>query len=297
MSQSRIKSGLTAALRNAAQLYAVPTASLRMLPSFLIIGAERAGTTSLSRYLGAHPQVIPLTLNRKGCHYFDTNFDRGVRWYRSQFPSAAAVRSRMRRASTDRVITGEACPYYVFHPLVPERVHALLPDVRLVVMLRDPVSRAYSHYQHEVARGFEHLSFESALDAEPERLAGEEERLLREPSYYSFSHQHHSYVSRGLYLEQFLRWHAWFAPEQMLIVDSTEFFADTDRGFREVVTFLGLEERSLAVYPQLNARSYDRIAPETRERLLDRFAEPNRRLEEYLGRSFSWSTARARPTS
>lgn len=286
----KIRAGAVSAVRSVAQVYALPTAGVRPLPSFLVIGAERAGTTSLYRYLVQHPQIMSATLHRKGAYYFATNFDKGVRWYRAHFPTELAMRARARRANVDRVISGEACPYYIFHPLVPERVHALLPDSRFILMLRDPVSRAYSHYQQETVRGSEHLSFEDAIKAEPERLAGEEERMLREPGYYSFHHQHHTYLARGLYLEQIQRWHASFPPDRLLIIDSAAFFKDPDTGFSEVLRFLGLTQKSLSAYPQLNARSYGRIAPETRERLREHFAEPNRRLEEYLGRSFSWGT-------
>jgi hypothetical protein len=284
------RAGAVSAVRTVAQLYALPTAGARPLPSFLIIGAERAGTTSLYRYLVQHPQVMSATLHRKGAYYFATNFDKGVRWYRAHFPTELAMRARARRAGVERVVTGEACPYYIFHPLVPERVHALLPDARLILMLRDPVSRAYSHYQQEIVRGFEHLSFEEAIEAEPKRLAGQEERMRRDPGYYSFSHQHHAYLARGRYLEQIQRWHASFAPDRLLVIDSAAFFADPDDGFSEVLRFLELSEASLTVYPQLNARSYGQIDPKTRERLRDHFMEPNRRLEEYLGRSFSWGT-------
>jgi hypothetical protein len=285
-----LKAGAVSALRNVSQLYALPTAGARSMPGFLIIGAERAGTTSLYRYLVNHPQVMPLTLGRKGAHYFDTNYDKGARWYRSHFPFELAVRARARRVGSDRVLTGEGCPYYVFHPLVPERVRALLPEVRLILMLRDPVSRAYSQYQHEVARGYEHLSFGQAIDAEPGRLSGQEERLRRDPGYYSFSHQHHSYLSRGRYVEQIPRWHALFPSDQMLVVDSTEFFANPDESFRQILRFLGLEERSQREYPRLNARSYGDMPTPLRERLRDHFLEPNRQLERYLGRSFAWSS-------
>ncbi len=285
-----IRARAVSAVRSVAQLYALPTAGARPLPSFLVIGAERAGTTSLYRYLIQHPQVMSATLHRKGAYYFATNFHKGVRWYRAHFPTELAMRTHARRANVDRVITGEACPYYIFHPLVPERVHALLPDSRFILMLRDPVSRAYSHYQQEMKRGSEHLSFEDAIQAEPERLAGEEERMRRDPSYYSFNHQHYTYLARGHYLEQIQRWHASFDPDRLLIIDSAAFFADPDNGFSEVLRFLGLAQTSLSAYPQLNARSYGQIAPATRQLLREHFAEPNRRLEEYLGRSFSWGT-------
>jgi hypothetical protein len=157
-------------------------------------------------------------------------------------------------------------------------------------MLRDPVSRAYSHFRHEVARGFEHLVFEDALEAEPKRLEGEDERLRSDPISVSFPHQHFSYLARGHYLEQVMRWHAHFPTEQLLVVDSGAFFADPDKGIREVERFLGIAELSYREYPRLNARSGVDMAPATLERLREYFAEPNRRLEEYLGRTFSWGT-------
>ena len=283
-----VKRRAVSAVRSAAHVYEMSTANARRLPSFLIIGAERAGTTSLYRYLGRHPQVMTVTLRRKGAHYFDTNFGKGIRWYRSHFPTEWTVHRRARHVG--RVVTGEACPYYVFHPLVSERVRSLLPDARLILMLRDPVSRAYSQFRHELARGFEHLPFEDALDAEPERLAGEDERMRSDPTYVSFPHQHFSYLSRGRYLEQVTRWHALFPAEQLLIVDSAAFFADPDKGFREVERFLGITEISLREYPRLNARSGAEMAPATLERLREHFAGPNRRLEEYLGRAFPWGT-------
>ena len=284
------KQRLASTVRSFAHLYEMSTATARAFPTFLVIGAERAGTTSLYRYLGRHPQVMTATLRRKGAHYFDTNFGNGVRWYRSHFPTDWAIRRRTRRAGISHVVTGEACPYYVFHPLVPDRIRSLLPDARLILMLRDPVSRAYSHFRHEVARGFEHLAFGDALDAEPERLDGEDERMRGDPRYVSFPHQHFSYLARGRYLEQVTRWHAIFPTEQLLIVDSGAFFADPDKGFREVERFLGIAELSLREYPRLNARSGVEMAPATLERLREHFAEPNRGLEEYLGRTFSWGT-------
>jgi hypothetical protein len=275
------------AAKKAVRVWAVPTLALRQLPDFLIIGTQRGGTTSLYRYLEKHPSVLPTTLN-KGVHYFDTNFEKGPSWYRSHFPTTIAKRRRERRSNGSKVITGEGSPYYSFHPLAPQRVAELLPNARCILMLRDPIARAHSHYQHEVARGFEKLSFEDALQQEDERLAGEEERMVEDPSYYSFAHQHHSYLARGLYLEQIQRWHALLPPEQLLIIDSTDFFSDADATYRQVLGFLGLAEISLPAYEQMNAHSYDRMSPDALAFLRDRLRVPNKELSEYLGRTFPW---------
>ena len=255
------------------------TAGRRRLPDFLIIGAQRCGTTSLYRYLQAHPQVRP-AYPSKGAHYFDKNAGRSLGWYRAHFPTAE-----------DGVLTGEASPYYLFHPLVPGRVARALPDVRLIAMLRDPVERAYSHYQQEYARGFEDSdSFERALDLEPGRLAGERERMLADPRYDSYSLQHHSYMARGDYIDQIHAWLEHFPAERLLIVHAERFFADPREGVEQAQRFLGLEPAGLPEYRKHNARSYAAMAAATRERLNERFAEPNRRLYAHLGVALRWGT-------
>jgi hypothetical protein len=275
------------AARWGAQAYARPTAGLRLLPDYLIIGAQRAGTTSLHRYLVQHPAVRTM-LRTKGVHFFDTSYGRGIDWYASRFPTKLYAWYVARRRGV-ALVTGEASPYYLFHPHVPGRVAEHLPGVKLIVLLRDPGQRAYSQYQHEVARGFETLSFEAAVDAEPERLAAETERLLAEPLYHSFSHQHHSYLARGRYHEQLAAWRSLFSDDQLLILSSERFFAAPDQAFRQVLDFLGLPPFTPAAYEKHNAYDYRQMGEALRGRLVEHFREPNRRLYEALGRDFGWS--------
>ncbi len=199
-----------------------------MEPGFLIVGAQRSGTTSLFRALALHPQVRS-PLFHKGVHYFDVQYTQGRSWYLGHFPLRRPGRAP---GEDSRVITGEASPYYIHHPAAPARIRADLPDVRLVVLLRDPVERAYSAYQHEVARGFEHEEFERALDLEPRRLAGETERLLANPGYRSLSHQHHAYVDRSRYARQVRRLFELFGEDRVLVLDSEDFFADPGAAIR-----------------------------------------------------------------
>ena len=128
------------------------TSALRRGPDFVIIGAKRGGTTSLYRYLHEHPSIQPLFPGRqhvKGVHYYDSNYERGLRWYRSHFPLEAGGRHLVRPARRP-AIAGEASPYYLFHPLAAERLARDFPGVRIIVNLRDPVDRAYSHYKEEL---------------------------------------------------------------------------------------------------------------------------------------------------
>jgi hypothetical protein len=261
------------------------TRKARTLPDFLVLSAARCGSTSLFAALCEHPQVLPPS--HKETHFFDRNHALGLDFYRRLFPLGVHRRLRARRVGGP-VLTGEATTYYLLHPAVPARAHAAIPDARLVLILRDPVDRAYSHYQLSVRRGREDLSFEEALDAEPARLAGAEERLLADPTADERSHRVHSYVARGLYLDQLMRWEELYGREQILFVRSEDFFGDPVGAVRRVTDFLGLRPHPGPLPPAKNVASYDTMKPETRRRLQKIFAEPNRRLEEHLGRELGW---------
>jgi hypothetical protein len=245
------------------------------LPDFLILGAQKAGTTALYAYLRWHPQITGPSW--KEVSYFDRHYRRGRRWYRGHFP-----------ALSRGCVVGEASPGYLFHPLAPDRVAETVPHAKLIALLRDPVDRALSHYHHEVALGREPLSFGDALDAEPERTEGEEERLAGDPRYWSPAWWDHTYLARGRYAEQLERWLAVFPPEQLLVVASEELAADPGAVYARVLEFLAAAPHDLAAYPRVYEQTYSEMHPDTRRRLVAYFAEPNRRLYELLGRDFGW---------
>jgi Sulfotransferase domain len=251
------------------------TSFARPLPDFLILGAQKAGTTALYAYLRWHPQITGPSW--KEVSYFDRHYGRGRRWYRGHFPARSGER-----------LVGEASPGYLFHPLAPERVAETVPGAKLIALLRDPVDRALSHYHHEVALGREPLSFEDALDAEPERTRGEEEHLVREPGYWSAPWWDHTYLARGRYAEQLERWLAVFRREQLLVLASEELAADPGRTYARVLEFLGAPRHELESYPRVYEQAYAEMRADTRRRLVNYFAEPNGRLYELLGRDFGW---------
>jgi len=249
------------------------------LPDFLIIGAQKAGTTSLASYLAAHPGVAPSKC--KEVHFFDLNYEKGVDWYRSHFSIAAGqgLRSRLRGR---RMQTGEASPYYIFHPLAASRAFDLLPATRVIVLLRDPVDRAYSHYHHEIRLGAEALSFEDAIEAEDQRIAEEEQRLALDSSYISFNYQHFTYLKRGIYADQIRRWLRYYRPEQFLILSSERFFQDPALEYQRVLHFLGLPPWDLPAYPAELVGTYRPLPTATRKYLQEYFAPHNSALQRLL---------------
>jgi hypothetical protein len=253
---------------------------MRGLPSVLIIGTQRGGTTSLFNYLAQHPDVRPPL--RKEVHYFDLNHASGPNWYRGCFPYSRQLR--------DGALTIDATPYYMMHPLAPQRAAALLPDVKLVALLRNPIDRALSHHQHEVRGGREALSFAEALEREAERLAGQEDRLRNDPRYYSWNHRRYAYTRRGLYLEQLRRWLQHFPRSQLLVLQSERLFRDPPAVTAEVYRFLGLRAHRLRKYDAFLAGNYERaMPPELRAKLAAHFEPHNRELFAWLGEEFDWA--------
>lgn len=246
------------------------------MPEFLIIGAQKCGTTSLYNYLIQHPQILPAA--QKEIHFFDINYSKGIEWYEAQFPARSPGAGRL---------SGESSPYYIFHPLVPKRVKKLFPEVKLIILLREPVARAWSHYHHEVRLGYEHLPFEEAIACEPQRLQGEIEKLNSDETYYSFNHQHYSYLSRGIYIEQLQNWMELFPKKQFLILKSEDFYAAPAQILNQVFEFLEVPPYQLDHYGKYNVGHYPALPESTRHYLIEYFRPHNQRLEQSFGITFS----------
>jgi hypothetical protein len=237
------------------------------LPDFLGIGVQKGGTTTLQRLLEQHPGAcLPAA---KELHYFSLHYAEGEAWYRSQF---AGARPHQR--------CGEITPYYLFHPEAPARIQMLLPQARLIVLLRDPVERALSQYFHSVRLGLEPLALEDALAVEEERLAGAEAALLAADGRHR-SHQEHSYVARSRYEQQLPRWQALFSAEQLLVLRSEDLFARPEPVWRQVLSFLELEQCPLPplARPANAGRGEASAVPEA----------TRRRLRTQLEATYQWA--------
>src|SRR5439155_25683479 len=185
-------------------------------------------------------------------------FKKGFGWYKSNFPT---IISKWYKTflHKQKFVSGEATPYYLFHPLAASRVHQFLPDVKLIVLLRNPVNRAYSHYNHEIRKGTESLSFEEALEKEPARLNGETERLNKDPYYYSHNHQHFSYLSRGIYIDQLKTWMNYFPKDRFLIIKSEDLLKNTQFELNRIYKFLELDPHISDRISYLNRGEYSKL--------------------------------------
>ena len=242
------------------------TSARRALPDFMIIGAQRAGTTSLYSYLAQHRMVV--SAMQKEIHYFDASFHRGLSWYRAHFPLASALKER---SSPTRSITGEATPNYLFDPLAAERAASVVPDAKLIVLLRNPVERAHSHWRHTVRAGYEDLAFEEAILQEESR-----------------NDPHYAYLARGLYASQLEHWMARFDSKQLLVLRSEDLFAEPQPILDRLAAFLDIPAWTPDdLRPRYSAKGRS-LDASTRVDLVKYFGEPNQRLHELLGRDMEW---------
>lgn len=263
-------------VRRGALAWGMATSRWRARPDLIVVGAQRCGTTTLFRLLSDHPDVQRPTLS-KGVGYFDLEHDRGQRWYAAHFPLAQRGR-----------LTFESSGYYLFHPMAAERIAAELPDVRVVVMVRDPAERAHSAHAHELRRGFETEPFERAVALEESRLAGEAGRLRSEPGYQSFEHRHHGYLARGRYAEQLRPYLDLLGPDRVQVLDPWKgpdsFMAEWQR----LLEWLGQRPWTPPEIGTRNQAPRTPMDPGLRARLEAHFEPHDRALERITGRTPSW---------
>jgi hypothetical protein len=260
----------------------------RTLPDYLIIGTQKGGTSSLYNYLCMHPDVASATM--KEIHYFSHHMDKGEGWYRGHFATEAFL-SAATRVRGRRPLSGETSPDYLFNPYAAGRAFQLLPEARLLVLLRDPVDRAFSHYRHRVRKGLEERTFEAAIAEELELAA--REGNVREGAYYeSGQYAKRTYVTRGLYARQLQPWFAVYPRHRFLLLRSEDFFTDPRAAYTRVVEFLGLEPWQPKEMRKYNFFGERGTMPETPRRQLQQFFEPhNRELAELTGIAFGFSAA------
>lgn len=275
-----------------AAAYRAVTSPLRMMPDFLVLGTARGGTTAFYHYLTRHPALGEAVI--KEVHYFDWNFAKGPLWYRAHFPTERHKR-HMEAELGQRFLTGEATPAYFYNPVVPPRVARTVPQAKLIVLLRNPVERAFSHYRLCSQNRTDLRPFGTALDEEEQQIREELEAFSQAAAARS---PLRSYLAQGLYAEHLQRWLRSFPREQLLILRSEDYFTQPDAVLREALAFLGVSAESLPEniaydhfdkYTSSTTVAGQALDPALRERLVAYFAPHNERLYAFLGRDMGWS--------
>ncbi len=275
------------------------TAAARTPPEFLIVGGRRCGTTTLYYGLSQHPGVVPQVLSarwlplrehRKGNRWLDSERP-GGRWYRAHYPTVWTRRRVARHVGA--AVTGEATPWYLCAPGAAERAAREAPDARIIVVLREPVARAFSQFQEQRRRGHEPLSnFEDALTAEDERVAHGFIGPAGQEFSPAFALEHVTYRFQSEYDTALTDWLTRFPREQVLVLQSEQLYADVSGALAEVASFLGLppfsfrtEHRNRAEGPKATEPG---VSPGTANHLAAHFAPHNEELERLTGQTFTW---------
>jgi hypothetical protein len=253
------------------------TQEFRQLPGVVIVGAQKAGTTQLHAYLVKHPRLFGAW--KKEVDYFSKHRGRSIKWYRSWFPLC-------RRMAAVKGLAVDASPSYLPTPAALCKMHEVLPDARVIAILRDPVARAFSHYQHYKTRGLESRTFEQAVD---EELRQPDARPEFGVSLGADSPPMLGYVGRGYYALQLELLLTLYPRKRVLILDSADLFSDTNAACQRVFEFLGIEQFEIVPTKVYNRGYYkDQIDPAVAERLRQHYKRHDERLIELVGRPFRW---------
>ena len=275
-----------AAAISAHNVYCSLTGSFHSLPDFYIIGAAKCGTTSLYQYLIRHPSVNPGI--GKELHYFEELYYRGENWYRACFPFEFQ-KFFSKLTHNEIMISGDSTPRYIDHPLVPNRINKLTPNAKFIVMLRNPIDRAFSHYNMNIKHKYETLSFEDAIKNEPDRINGELD-MMEKTGKVSYKYYLYAYLDRGIYVERLKQWMKIFPKENFFIIRSEDFFEDPSGYYHKTLEFLNLSKFELDKYgTHMGGRYNDtQIESKTRKKLESFFKPHNDELNSFLKRDFRW---------
>ncbi|MGB3532297.1 MAG: tetratricopeptide repeat protein [Microcoleaceae cyanobacterium] len=243
-------------------------------PNFLIIGSSKCGTTSLYHNIIEHPQILPAL--KKEINFWHDDLKQGLNWYRAHF---------LPYPQTQHYLTGEASPHYLDLQETAQRVFQFCPQMKLIILLRNPVQRAISHYHHWLRLGLEHRNIKEVIQTELDTI----NYVLQFPIQYQRWYQSINYIARGAYIGFIQQWMAIFPPEQFLILSCENLAAHPEATMKQVFTFLGLPDLPTCRYTQLNVGHYPPLSPSLFQLLSDFYQPYNQQLEEYLGNRFDWN--------
>jgi hypothetical protein len=257
----------------------------RAMPNFIVIGAQKSGTSSMFAYLKQHPQIIRPIF--KELYYFDRHYQRGLRWYGCNFPARSTIARRNDRYGKPH-LTFEATATYIFDAQVPSRIAKDIETRKFIVLLRDPVDRAISAYWHARRMGRETRSLSEALKIDLEYFDAEIDFEKGRGPKPAGSPPRPTYLRRGIYHEAVSRWHRVFSPGNLLVLQSEFMFAEPTAVMKQVFEFLEIQPAGQIDFTPQNVGNYDDNEGEERHFLREFYRPHNRQLSALTGNALSW---------
>ena len=258
------------------------TGPLRVLPDFIIIGSMKCGTTSLYYDICEHPCVSPAAYDEIG--FFDSNFHLGLNWYRSMFPTKRRIEDIRRKEGV--AITGEDTPFYFWNPVAAKRIQKLLPNIKLITILRNPIDRAYSEYQDLVSSESNSPSFETFIENEI-NTRRKDSSLITEENFEIFK-QKNSYLLKGIYVDQLKIWAGLFPKEQIFTLSTENLNSEPITALESVFQYLNLPDYKIKNIQRQKQKKYVPMNSQTRKILIEFFKPHNERLFKFIGKKFDW---------
>jgi hypothetical protein len=233
---------------------------------FIIVGAQKAGTTALSQFLGQHPGICMAA--PKETHLFDSEHYSQAWTEQDIADNYAPFFSHYKGEPT----TGEATPVYLYWPEIATELHRYNPQLKLILVLREPVERAISHWRMETEQGSDWLPMPLAFLLEPLRVYFSHSRA------FTSSRRLHSYLDRGRYAEQLSNLRRFFPDDQLLILEHRELLEQHDNTLSKIFRFLGVAEDVDIEAKKVFSASSDKAATGAMQYLLQRYYRGSNRL-------------------
>ena len=265
--------------------FQMATSSIRILPDFIIIGSSKAGTWAIHNYLLQHPDI---DYSARNIHFFEYAYSNKISWYKSHFPTKL-YKSLVESIHKRKCLMSEHTSTYLHHPLIPQRVKDSIPDVKLIVSLRNPIDRAYSNYHMFVRIGVEKRTFEDAVFSEIKRI-----EIIKENDNFQIKNPNFSncvefnYLRHGTYVDKLENWLKFFRREQFCIVENKDLSKNPQQVLDKIFEFLNVPHFKLRQEERWNVGKYKKMKESTRKTLEDFFKPYNERLYKLLGQNFSW---------
>ena len=257
------------------------TGPLRVLPDFIIIGSMKCGTTSLYYDICEHPCASPAAYDEIG--FFDSNFHLGLNWYRSMFPTKRRIEDIRRKEGV--AITGEDTPFYFWNPVAAKRIQKLLPNIKLITILRNPIDRAYSEYQDVVSSESNSPSFETFIENE---INTRKKGIIITEENFEIFNQNDSYLLKGIYVDQLKIWTGLFPKEQIFTLSTESLNSDPTASMESVFQYLNLPDYKIKNPQRQKQKKYAPMDSQTRKLLIEFFKPHNERLFKFIGKKFDW---------
>ena len=260
------------------------TGFIRVIPDFLVIGAKRCGTTSLYQHLSEHPCISRSPRDNIG--FFNENYHLGINWYKSLFPTV--FYKKKMESKNKQCLFFDVTSTYMEEELTAKNVYEVNPNQKIIVILRNPVDRAYSHYHVNVKEKSEKRSFEDAIFEEMNRIKSERIIQNKNKNLRVFTPNNIHYLKKGFYALQLKSWFKIFPREQILVLSTEEFQEDQNLIYKKIFDFLNIPNMKIKSIEKMEKGNYIPMKHDTRNLLLDYFRQCNHELFELINSEFDW---------